>query len=118
MRDDTSGESSGAVASVPTGQRTEPETAVPQNAGTAPAVAKPPAAETVIAAEVTEETLRLRTELETERAARKKVESDHASVTDEFHRYKDATEARATPIPVRVKKASEPSSYRFLRRRD
>lgn len=104
----------------PVGQRTEPQTAVPPSAAP-PAVVpnsqvKPPAAETVINGEVTEETLRLRTQLEEERAARKRVEQDHASVSDEFQRFKDATEARAIPVkPGRV--TSEPASYRFLRPR-
>ena len=49
----------------------------------------------------------LRVQLETERSARKKVEQDHASVTDEFKRYKDATEARQQqPQPVPVKSGS------------
>ena len=80
----------------------------------APPVAAPPAATTVLTGEVTEETIRLRQELEGERANRKRVEQDHASVTDEFHRYKDATEARATPVPVR-KRAPEEKPFRLGR---
>jgi len=52
-----------------------------------------------------------------EREARiKKLEQDNASVTDEFQRYKDATEARGNvPVPIPVKRA--PVKYSFLRRR-
>lgn len=93
---------------------TEPTKAVPQS-NPAPAVAAPPAATTVINADVTEETLKLRQELDAERAARRKIEQDHASVSDEFHRYKDATEARA--IPVQTGKVDKTPRYRFLRSR-
>lgn len=78
----------------------------------------PPAAKTVIEGQVTEETLLLKKQLDDERAARKKVEQDHASVTDEFQRYKDATEARAIPInPGTVPGPAKPARYSFLRRR-
>jgi len=77
-------------------------------------VRNPPAAETVIHGEVTEETLKLKQELAAERAARKKVEEQHASVTDEFTRYKDATEARAIPIPIR-KRAPDAKPFRIGR---
>lgn len=79
----------------------------------------PPAAATVANGEVTEETLLLRQKLETAEAARRKIEMDHASVSDEFQRYKDATEARATPVavPVNKGKVAPSPSYRFLRRR-
>lgn len=87
---------------------------VTHHATTPPAA--PPAAATVVNGDVTEETLRLRAELEAERAARKRVESDHASVTDEFQRYKDATEARKV-VPVKPGKVADSGNYRFLRRR-
>ena len=73
---------------------------------TASAPAATPAADTVIAATVTEETELLREKLEAAEAAKKKVESDHASVSDEFKRYKDANEARQQPAPVTVRKKS------------
>lgn len=81
--------------------------------------ANAPAAETVANAQTTEETELLRAELEREKALRKQREQEHASVSDEFQRYKDATEARATPVPVKRApvKASADSSYRFLKRR-
>ncbi len=75
-----------------------------------------PAADTVIDADITEETELLRKKVADIEAAKKKVEIDHASVSDEFKRYKDATEARnqPTPVPVR-KKAPEEKSFRLGR---
>lgn len=104
-------ESSGGAGEVPSGPSTEP-TAVPTV--TPPAG---PAAIIIATGEVTEESLKLKAELETERQARKKVEQDHASVTDEFARYKDATEARAVPVKPGKVKESAPAGYRFLKRR-
>lgn len=67
---------------------------------------------------MTEETLRLRQEVERLQAEKKKVEQDHASVTDEFTRYKDATEARATPVAIQQKPVPDKPGRRalFLRR--
>lgn len=77
-----------------------------------PAPPPPPAATVVAAAAITEETLLLQQQIEAERAARKRVEQDHASVTDEFQRYKDATEARAT-VSVRPGKVDHSTARRF-----
>ncbi len=66
------------------------------------------------AGEVTEDTLKLKAELEAERQARKRVETEHASVSDEFKRYKDATEARAVPI-VRGEVKSKAKPFRLGR---
>ena len=97
----------GGAGDTPSGPSTEP-TAVPVAAPPAvvsgpptPAPGSAPAAETVDTAKITEETEKLRVQLDQEKAARKKIETDHASVSDEFKRYKDATEARATEIPVK-----------------
>ena len=119
VRANHSPESSGGGGASPVVQVTEPnqQPASPPAVVAAPAAAPPaapPAARTVIEGEITEETIRLRTELDNERATRKKVESDHASITDEFHRYKDATEARATPVPIR-KKAPDDKPFRLGR---
>jgi hypothetical protein len=90
-------------------QRTESKTPAP-----APAAA--PAADTVNDAAITEETEQLRKRLADTEAAKKKVEMDHASVTDEFKRFKDATDARQQPVPVPVrKKAPEEKSFRIGR---
>lgn len=79
------------------------------------AVDPPKTAATVLKGEVTEESNRLRQELESERAARKKVEQEHASVSDEFKRFKDATQARRdTPQPVPVKKETKETKRRFV----
>ena len=68
----------------------------------APEVKPVPAADTVNDAKITEETEQLRVKLAETEAAKKKVEMDHASVSDEFKRYKDATEARREePVPVK-----------------
>jgi hypothetical protein len=75
-----------------------------------------PAAATVINGEVTEETLVLRQQLDAERAARRRVEQDHASAVDEFQRYREATEARQT-IAVKPGRVEKTPNYRFLRRR-
>lgn len=125
-------DSAGDVAGNPSGGPNDaPPTDAVTLSGAAPAVgsavtdraappvthqAAPPAAATVAAADVTEETLRLRAELDAERTARKRVETEHASVSDEFQRYKDATEARQT-IPVKQGKVADSGNYRFLRRR-
>ena len=84
-------------------QQVPAPSATPQPPAPAPAAAPAPtAAATVINGPITEETELLRVQLETERASRKKVEQDHASVSDEFKRYKDATEARREePVPVK-----------------
>lgn len=87
----------------------------------APSPADPPkTAATVLKGTVTEETLKLQQELEAERTLRKQREQEHASVTDEYQRYKDATEARGTapqPVPVNPGKVKdEPKPRRFLRR--
>jgi len=74
----------------------------------------PPAAAAVINGEVTEEVLRLRQENEKLAATVKQREQEHASVSDEFARYKDATEART--VPVTPGKVKEPAPRRFLRR--
>lgn len=82
----------------------------------APAVpaGAPPAAAAVIAGPVTEETERLRKENEELRGTVKQREQEVASVSDEFQRYKDATEART--IPVNPGKVPANSGRRFLRR--
>lgn len=53
---------------------------------------------------MTEETLRLRQENDALKATVKQREQEHASVSDEFQRYREATEARReTPIPIKHK---------------
>jgi hypothetical protein len=64
--------------------------------------AQPPAAKTVKEGSETEETSNLRAELDRERAARKKAETDAAHAQDEFHRLKQSTKgAPATPPPAK-----------------
>jgi len=63
----------------------------------------------VLQGEVTEETLRLRKELDDERTTRKRVEQEHAAVTDEFTRYK-ATVEEPKPVPVRGRPSPARSS--------
>lgn len=114
-------DSSGVVASNPSGaDSASPPNGVTLSGASPVSVAasppSPPAAKTVIEGEITEETLRLRQELDAERAARKQVETEHASVTDEFKRYKTAVEA-ATPVPVNPGTVEKSANYRFLRRR-
>ena len=72
----------------------------------------PPAAGVVISGEITEEVIRLRQENEKLASTVKQREQEHASVSDEFQRYKDATEARAIP----VNKGTVSGGRRFLRR--
>ncbi len=72
------------------------------------------AADTVIAAEITEDSVRLKAELEDTKSKLKQREIEHASLTDEHQRFKDATEARATPVPVR-KKSPEEKPFRLGR---
>lgn len=79
------------------------------------APAAPPAASTVIKGEITEETERLRKENEELQRTVKAREQEHASVTDEFQRYKDATEARAR-VEVKPGSVKQPAPRRFLRR--
>lgn len=69
-----------------------------------PAPAAPPAAATtVINAEITEDTIRLKEKLQDTEKKLKQREIEHASLSDEHQRYKDATEARNRPQPVPVK---------------
>jgi hypothetical protein len=86
----------------------------PPPAAPAPAPAAPPAAATVIAGSITEETERLRIENEELKKTVKQRETEHASVSDEFKRYKDATEARA--VPVNPGNVPATAKRRFLRR--
>lgn len=75
-----------------------------------------PAADAVINAEITEDTIKLREELETTKTKLKQREIEHASLTDEHQRFKDATEARQQPTPVPVRKKSpEEKSFRLGR---
>lgn len=110
-------ESSGGATNAPSGQSTEP------NKPASPPAAPPAsAAATVANGPVTEDTLKLKEENEALKRTIKQREQEHASVSDEFKRYKDATEARSTPTPTTIpvksgKVETEPTPYRFLRRR-
>lgn len=79
-----------------------------------PTPAATPAADTVADAAITEETVRLKAELTESKAKLKQREIEHASLTDEHQRFKDATEARAVPVQVR-KKAPEEKPFRLGR---
>lgn len=69
----------------------------------------------MIQGEVTEETLLLRKELDEERATRRRVETEHASVSDEFKSYRETVE-KPVPLPVKKKeKKPEPRPFRLGR---
>ena len=66
-----------------------------------PALAPPPAAQTVLAGDKTEETANLKAELEAERAARRKAELDAAQAQDELHRITTPPKSVTAPGTVR-----------------
>jgi hypothetical protein len=61
--------------------------------------ALPPAAVAVLEGEENEELIKTRADLERERAARKKVEEEHATLADENHRLKSAGLNPNPPAP-------------------
>ena len=105
---------SAAGNGAPSDQLTESKLA-PAPAASTPSAA-PPAATTVIEGTITEDTVALKKKLADTEAQLKKVQTDHASITDEHQRYKDATEARRTPAPPRPPKTEKPFRIgKFLR---
>lgn len=82
--------------------------AAPDVAAAPPSSAPPKTAATVIKGTETEDTIRLQRENEELKRTVKQREQEHASVRDEFKRYKDATEARRDkPEDVPVKKETK-----------
>ena len=104
----------GPVAPAVHVQNPEEVSHVPPPSAPAAAPGAPPAAAVVIEGDQTEETIRLKRENDELKATVKQREQEHASVTDEFQRYKDATEARN--VPVTPGKVKQPTGRRFLRR--